>query len=64
MKYLIAKDNLAIAPHVIIVVHHHSMLQERLDVVSLLVKTFLCKLDVQDSNGQTPLGCAQDKQEE
>ena len=36
----------------------------RLDLVKLLVETFLSKLDVRDSNGQTPVELAQDKEEE
>ena len=67
VKYLIAKDNLAIdkscdnsgaSPL------HVAAVNGQLDVVKLLVETFLCKLDVQDSNGKTPFECAQDKHEE
>ena len=63
MKYLLADDNLAIdspcdnsgaSPL------HVAAVNGRLDVVKLLVETFLCKLDVRDSNGQTPLQLAQD----
>ena len=32
--------------------------------MKLLVETFMCKLDVQDSSGQTPLQYAQNKHEE
>lgn len=67
MKYLIAYDNLAIdSPcdnsHASPL--HIAAMNGRLDVVKLLVETFLCKLDTKDSNGQTPLDCARDKHEE
>ena len=66
VKYLIADNNLAIdspcdnsgaSPL------HVAAVNGRLDVVKLLVETFLCQLNVRDSNGQTPLELAQDKHE-
>ena len=66
VKYLIADNNLAIdkpcdnsgaSPL------HVAAVNGRLDVVKLLVETFLCNLDVRDSNGQTPLELAQEKNE-
>ena len=68
VKYLIADNNLAIdspcdnsgaSPL------HVAAANGRLDVVKLLVETstFLCKVDVRDSNGQTPLELARDKHE-
>ena len=67
VKYLIADNNLAIdspcdnsgaAPL------HIAAVNGRLDMVKLLVETFMCKLDVRDSSGQTPLEYAQKKHEE
>ena len=43
---------------------HVAAVNGRLDLVKLLVETFLSKLDVRDSNGQTPVELAQDKEEE
>ena len=66
VKYLIADNNLAIdspcdnsgaSPL------HVAAVNGRLAVVKLLVETFLCKVDVQNSNGQTALELAQKKHE-
>jgi len=62
VKHLIANNNFAIdspcnnngaTPL------HIAAVNGRLDIVKLLVETFMCKLDVQDSNGQTSLDYAQ-----
>ena len=67
VKHLIAHNNLAIdspcnnsgaSPL------HVAAANGRLDIVKLLVETFLCELNVQDSNKQTPLELAQEKGED
>ena len=66
VKYLIADNNLAIdspcdnsgaSPL------HVAAVNGQLDIVKLLVETFLCKLDIWDSNGQTPLELIQERME-